>query len=83
MYKKSITELPPATTLTGQELIALVQDGRTKKISLSESFLSVSQVYVSDTQPAVPFEGQLWFKTTNSRLYAWNVGQFSSQWVQV
>lgn len=83
MYRKSITELPEASVLSGSELIALVQDGKTKKVSISDSVLSVKQVYVSSTEPDNPFEGQLWFRTDNTRLYSWNVGQNSSQWVQV
>ena len=83
MYKKSITELPVATNLNGTEIIAIVQDGRTKKATISQSISSVSQVFTSDTPPATPFEGQLWFRTTNSRLYSYNVGDASAQWVQV
>ena len=83
MYKKTITELPTATSLTGEEFIAIVQDGRTKKVSLSDSVSSVSQVVTSDTPPDTPFEGQLWFNTTKSRLYSWNIGSSSAQWIQV
>lgn len=83
MYKKSITELPAALELDGTEIIAIVQDGRTKKATISQSVGSISQVFVSDTPPAAPFEGQLWFRDTNSRLYSYNVGALSSQWVQV
>ena len=83
MYRKAISELPSADALTGQEFIAVVQDGKTKKVSLSQSVSSVGQVYTSDTPPSSPFEGQLWFNTTKSRLYSWNVGSSSSQWIQV
>jgi hypothetical protein len=83
LYRKSISELPSADALTGDELIALVQDGKTKKISLLDSLSTVSKIYTSDTPPVSPIEGQLWFDTAKSRLYSWDVGVSSSQWIQV
>lgn len=82
MYRKSISELPSADVLTGDELIALVQDGKTKKINL-DSLSTVSQIYSSDTPPENPLEGQLWYNTSKSRLYSRDVGASSSQWIQV
>ena len=81
MYKKAITELPLSDELTGQEYIAIVQDGRTKKALIGEGVFG--RVFVGDSPPADPYEGQLWFNASNSRLYSWNIGQFSSQWIQV
>jgi hypothetical protein len=83
LYRKSISQLPSADALTGDELIALVQDGKTKRINLLDSLSTFNKIYVSDTPPVNPIEGQLWFNTGKSRLYSWYIGASSSQWIQV
>lgn len=38
---------------------------------------------VSDTAPATPQSGQLWFQSSSGRVFVWYVDANSSQWVQV
>lgn len=42
-----------------------------------------SEVIVSDTAPANPQDGWLWFDTVSGRLFAWYNDGSSSQWVNV
>ena len=40
-------------------------------------------IIVSDTPPASPVSGQMWWESDSGRLYVWFVDGTSSQWVQI
>ena len=42
-----------------------------------------AEITHSDTPPAEPYDGQLWFDTTNNRLFIWYIDVDSAQWVEV
>jgi len=57
--------------------------GRTITVGLPGSGNSGgAQVDVSDTAPASPTEGNIWFNSTNGRIYVYVADGDSSQWVQ-
>jgi hypothetical protein len=42
-----------------------------------------ASVTVSDTAPAEPAQGDLWFDSTDSTMYLWYFDGVSGQWVQI
>ena len=42
-----------------------------------------ASVTVSDTAPAEPAQGDLWFDSTDSTMYLWYDDGVSGQWVQI
>lgn len=63
MAEKKISELDAATTLAGDEVVPVVQDGVTKRATVTE-LRGPPQITVSDTPPEDPVLNQLWFNTS-------------------
>lgn len=85
MTDKRFSELTSATTVGDTDILAISQSGVSKQLpaSVLKAYAQEgSAISVSDTAPASPVAGQLWYDTANGVLLIYYNSGSLSQWVE-